>query len=80
MCMSDYRWGLDWEMGFIDHLEVVITSNHSSIANLHTLQIFAVHINSFQSAVTSRYLVTDLNNEILQLPTTPTKSSLHRLP
>jgi hypothetical protein len=46
----------------MDHLQVVTTSNYNTIANFHTLQITIIHANSFQSAVTSRFLVTDLNN------------------
>jgi hypothetical protein len=50
--------------GFIDHLCVPLgtTSTHSAIADLHTLQIARAHAKSSQSALTSCFLVTDLNN------------------
>jgi hypothetical protein len=35
---------------------------HKAIADLHTLKIIRTHFKSSQSSVTSRYLVTDLNN------------------
>jgi hypothetical protein len=49
---------------FNDHLctQVVTTYNYNTIANLHTLQITGAHTQSSQSAFTSRFLVTDLNN------------------
>jgi hypothetical protein len=47
---------------FIDHLQIVTTSNYISIANLHTWQTTTAHAKSSQSAVTSRFPVTDLNN------------------
>jgi hypothetical protein len=53
-CMSDYRRGFGREIGFIDHLHVVPTSNYNTIANFHTLQITTAHAKSFQSAVSSQ--------------------------
>jgi hypothetical protein len=50
--LDDYTRDLDWEIGFIDHLQVVTTSNYNTIANFHTLQITTAHAKSFQSAVT----------------------------
>jgi hypothetical protein len=40
-------------IGFIAHLQIVITSNYSAIANSHTLQFTAERIKSSQSAVSS---------------------------
>jgi hypothetical protein len=60
-----YEWlstGFSLETGFIDHLQMITTSNYTTITNCHTLQITTVHTKSFQSAVTSHFLVTDLNN------------------
>jgi hypothetical protein len=58
---SDCRQCFGLEIGFIDH-NLMTTLNHSAIANLHTLQITTAHAKSFQSTVTSRFPVTDLNN------------------
>jgi hypothetical protein len=41
------------EIGFIDHFQVINTSNYNTIANIHTLQITTAHAESFQSAVSS---------------------------
>jgi hypothetical protein len=38
---------------FIEHLEIVITSNYSAIGNLHTLQFTTARTKSSQSAVSS---------------------------
>jgi hypothetical protein len=40
--------------GFIDHLQVITTSNYNTIADFHT--------KSSQSAFTGHYFVTALNN------------------
>jgi hypothetical protein len=60
--MSDYWLGFGLEIGFIDRLQVVNTSNYNTISNFHTLQITTAHAKSFQPAVTSRFLVMDPNN------------------
>jgi hypothetical protein len=62
---GDYRQGFGLEIGFIDHFNIrlVSTLNYSAIANFHTLRITTAHAKSFQSAVTCRFLVMDLNNE-----------------
>jgi hypothetical protein len=56
--VSDYRQGYDW---WPDLLTTYTTRNYA-IANPHTLQITRSHAKSSQSAFTSRFLVTDLNN------------------
>jgi hypothetical protein len=49
---------------FIDHLYTRLgtTSTYNAIADLHPLQITIAHAKSSQSAFTSRFLVTDLND------------------
>jgi hypothetical protein len=42
-------------------LQIVTTSNYGAIAYLHTLQITTAYARSSQSALTSRFLVTDFN-------------------
>jgi hypothetical protein len=77
--------------GFTDHfnIQLVTTLNYRAIADLHTSQITTAHAKSFQSAVSSPVIPWQqlLTVEILQLPrsfvacwlpTTLTKSSLHR--
>jgi hypothetical protein len=62
-CLSEYWWGLDWEIGFIDHFNTWLMTklNHSEITDFHILQI-TTYAKSFQSAFTSHFPVTDLNN------------------
>jgi hypothetical protein len=50
---------------FIGHLYTLLgtTCNCNAIAKLSTLQITRAHAKSSQFAFTSRFLVTDLNNE-----------------
>jgi hypothetical protein len=51
-------------IGFIDYLQIVITSNYSAIANSHILQFTTASTKSSQSAVfTSRCVVTASNVE-----------------
>jgi hypothetical protein len=45
--------GFELLIGFIEHLEVVTTSNYSAIANSHNLQFTIACIESSQSAVSS---------------------------
>jgi hypothetical protein len=61
--MCDYRRGLDLCV-FINRLYTRsgATSTYNAIADLHILQITTAHAKSTQSAFTSRFLVTDLNN------------------
>jgi hypothetical protein len=49
---------------FICHLytSLVTTSNYNSVANPNILQITRAHAKSSQFALTSRFLVMDLNN------------------
>jgi hypothetical protein len=57
--------GFGFATRFIDHLytPLATTSNYSAIANKHTLLITTAHAKSSQFAFTSRFLVTNLNNE-----------------
>jgi hypothetical protein len=74
------------EIRFIDHLQVASVSNNDIIANFHNLQITTAHAESSQSVFTSRFPITDLNNEdssaslLTALLTAPTESSFHRPP
>jgi hypothetical protein len=60
--MSDYKRGSDWRLDLLTTYRSLTTSNYSAIANLHILQITTAHAKPSQSAFTSRFLVTDLNN------------------
>jgi hypothetical protein len=51
--MYDRRHGFVLEIGFIDHLQVVTTSNCNTVANSHTLHITTAHTKSFMSDVFS---------------------------
>jgi hypothetical protein len=61
-----YEWLLrqfGFVIGFIEHLQIVTTSNYSAIANSHTLQFITARSKSSQSAVfNSRCLVTASND------------------
>jgi hypothetical protein len=77
----DFEWlstELWLDTGLIDHFNtrLVTTADYRTIADLHTLQTTTVDNKSFQSAFTSRFPVTDLNNG--DSSTAPTNSSLHR--
>jgi hypothetical protein len=75
-----YSTGFGLVIGFIAHFNtlLVTTLDYNAIADLHTLQTTVVHAKSFQSAFTSRFLITDLNSG--NSSTAPTKSSHHKLP
>jgi hypothetical protein len=45
--------GFGLVIGFTDHLQIVTTSNYSTITNSHTLQFTTAHTKSSQSAVSS---------------------------
>jgi hypothetical protein len=79
--MIDYSWHFDWRVDLLTIYKhttrLLTTHNYSAIVDFRTLQITIAHIKSFQFAVTSRFLVTDLNN--VDSSTAATKSSLHRL-
>jgi hypothetical protein len=59
---SDSQRSFGLEIGFIDHLRVVTTNNYNTISNFHTSQITTAHPKSLQSAFTSLFPVTDVNN------------------
>jgi hypothetical protein len=40
-------------IGFIEHLQIVTTSNYSAVTNSHTLQFTTVHTESSQPAISS---------------------------
>jgi hypothetical protein len=65
-CICDYRRAFGLEIGFIDHFttRLVTTSNYSSSADLHTLQITIAYAKSFPACCvfTSRSLVTASNS------------------
>jgi hypothetical protein len=44
------------------YTQLVTASNYRAIANLHTLKFTRAQAKSSQSAITSRFLATDLNN------------------
>jgi hypothetical protein len=49
-------------IGFISHLQVVITNNYYTIADLHNLQSFHIILRLFSLVLTIRFLATDLQN------------------
>jgi hypothetical protein len=51
-CISDYK-GCGLGIGFIEHLQMVTTTNYSVNANSHTLQFTMACTKSSQSAVSS---------------------------
>jgi hypothetical protein len=80
--MGDCRPGFGLEILFIDHLQIVTTSNYIAITNFHTLQITTAHAKSFQSLVTSRSLVTASNSgdsSASALTSLPAGSQLYRI-
>jgi hypothetical protein len=56
--------GFGLEIGFIDYLQVVPTSNYNAIANCHASQITTAHAKFFSvcCVFTSRFLVTASNS------------------
>jgi hypothetical protein len=49
-------------IGFIEHLQIVTTSNYNAIANSHNLQFTTAHTKYSQFVFTSHFLVMDPNN------------------
>jgi hypothetical protein len=61
-CMSNYRPGFGLVIRFIEHFQIVTTSNYSAIANSHTLQYTISRTKSSVCRVfTSRCLVKAFN-------------------
>jgi hypothetical protein len=54
------RFGL--VIGFIEHLQMMTTSNYNALANSCTRVLTAARTKSSHYAFTSRFLVTDPNN------------------
>jgi hypothetical protein len=60
-----FEWllmGFGLEMGFIDLVQIITTSNYNAVTNLHTLQITTAHTKPSQSGFTSRFSVIDRNS------------------
>jgi hypothetical protein len=81
---SDCRCGFELEIGFINHLQVVNTSNYNIIANSHNFTNHYCIREIFYGCCdfTSHFLVTASNSgdSSASVITEPTKSYLHRLP
>jgi hypothetical protein len=78
--ISDYRQGLYWLIGFIDHSQVVTTTKYTTLADQSTLNLLSV----LSLVFTIRFLATDLsqshcNYSICTVFNTHTKSSWHSL-
>jgi hypothetical protein len=53
--------GLEFVIGFIEHLQIVTTSNYGAMANSHNLQLTTAPTKSFLSAVFACRLVPPSN-------------------
>jgi hypothetical protein len=60
--VCEHRRGLDWRLNLLTTYRLLTTSNYNTITNLHTSQITTAHAKPSQSASTSHFPVTDLNN------------------
>jgi hypothetical protein len=49
--------GFELVIGFIEHLQIVMTSNYSAVANSRTKQFTAARTKPSQSAVSSPFVV-----------------------
>jgi hypothetical protein len=56
-CMSEHETGFGLVIAFIEHLQVVTTSNYSAIDNTHNQQSTTATSKSSQSAVSSPVVV-----------------------
>jgi hypothetical protein len=66
-CLSDYRKGFRLLIGFIDHLQLLTTSNYSTLANSCTRLLTTAHAKSSQFVFPTRFLATDPNNVLCLL-------------
>jgi hypothetical protein len=57
-CQQGFGLGI----GFIDYFNIQLVTKNDAVTELNTLQITRAHAKSSQSAFTSRFLVTDINN------------------
>jgi hypothetical protein len=55
--MSDYRGGVGFVIVFIEHLEIVTTSNYSAIVNSQAHQLTTVCTKNSESVVSSPVVV-----------------------
>jgi hypothetical protein len=53
MCYSDSQEGFGLDMGFIDHLQIVTTSNYDTLMELHTPNITVLQQSFLSSLVIS---------------------------
>jgi uncharacterized PurR-regulated membrane protein YhhQ (DUF165 family) len=60
--------GFELVIGFIEHFQIVTTSNYSAIANSHIVQFTTAHTQSSQFVFSSCFLVTDPNSVLSLRP------------
>jgi hypothetical protein len=60
--------GFVLEVGFIDHLQLVTTSNYNALTNSCTRLLTTAHTKTSHFVFTSRFMVTDPNNVLCLRP------------